>query len=134
MNISRIALLSAALFIAPFALASEPSVITKDLAKTTGFFTKAGNLVVAPFTSVATLAGKIADKSYLNAAISKITGISYFQNTVANKPESIQTIGKTIVIAAAAVALYKAYTMYNAQDIDNDDDIFGDDENYEINN
>lgn len=127
MNISRIALLSAvfcatSMFAsqAPDAAATQPSMITNAI-----------NLVKAPFICVMNsadgAAGWIADKSYLNMIIGKITGVSFLQNTPINNP---QLIGKSIVALAAVYVAYQAYQQLNQQNVDNDDDMIFVDEEY----
>jgi|SRR5579862_9340772 hypothetical protein len=124
MNISRIALFSA-VFCATSMFASEaPSAQP-------GMITNAVNFVSAPFIYVMNTAdgaaGWIADKSYLNAIIGKITGVSFLQNTPINNP---QLIGKSIVALTAMYVAYQAYQQLNQQNVDNDDDMIFVDEEY----
>ena len=167
MKISRIALLSAVLFVAPYSFTSEapqttdttitisttPSqqptttdtlkedaAILEQKAKdalaaaeakaqqkgaqlkddASSLITKLSGFVAVPFVAVSGLAGKIANKTLLTTAISKITNSKYLQNTRINNPE---LIGKMIVFTVAGVAAYKLYTMYTADSEDNDDEL-----------
>jgi hypothetical protein len=165
MKISRIALLSAVLFVAPYAFTSQtpstadttstnsttPQPTTTDIIKedaaileqkakdalTTGkekvqaegaqlktdassLAAKISGFVAVPFVAASGLAGKIADKTLLTSAISKITNSKYLQNTRVNNPA---LIGQLIVFTVAGAAAYKLYTMYNADSEDNDDEL-----------
>ena len=125
MKISRIALLSAVFcatsMFADDAVVTQPGIISQ----VTGF-------VTAPFMYAFnmgdSIAGTIANKSYLNYVIGQFTGISLLKDTCINKPE---TIGKSLVAVAAVYAAYKAYKALNEQNVDNDDDMIFVDEEYE---
>lgn len=130
MNMSRIALLST-VFCATSMFASEAPVITADAAQP-GIISQAAGLVTAPFKFVFNttddgLAGWIANKSYLNDIIGKITGVSLLKDTCINKPA---LIGKSLVALAAVYVAYKAYQNLNEQNVDNDDDMIFVDEDY----
>ncbi|HLJ31974.1 MAG TPA: hypothetical protein VKU36_06045 [Candidatus Babeliales bacterium] len=158
MKISRIALLSAVLFVAPYSFTSESSNTTdttstnsttpsqqapetlkdkisndvqnikdelsnvgdKAKADASSLAAKIGGFVAVPFVAASGLAGKIADKTLLTSAISKITNSKYLQNTRVNNPA---LIGQLIVFTVAGAAAYKLYTMYNADSEDNDDEL-----------
>src|SRR5579863_4819165 len=124
MNMSRIALLSA-VFCATSMFASEtpsaqPSMISNAI-----------NFVTAPFmyafNTADWAAGQIADKSYLNLLIGKITNTSLLQNTPVNNPA---LIGKSLVAVAAVYLAYQAYQQMNERNTDNDDDMIFVDEEY----
>ena len=114
MNISRIALLTV-LFSAPIFSMDAP-------ATQTSFLTTAKNatmtVVNAPFVGARDLADFIADKSYLNTLIGKVT--SY----------NPKVISRTLLAAATAALLYKAYTMYTAEEAaEANEDFFAEDTN-----
>ena len=132
MNISRIALLSA-LITAPYAIASETPIQTTETV-TPSTLAKLGGFIVAPFVFAGNksldTASWIADKTYLEALIAKITTTKHLNDTRLNNPK---VIGQVIVLAAATVAAYKAYQAYNAQDFDADEDdvlFYDEDESY----
>lgn len=129
MNISRIALLSV-FFSAPmFAVDTTAATTTAATTSTatTSYSTMAKNFVAAPFVfALATAPDFIADKSYLNTLIAKITTISCLKDTFVNNPEMI---GRAVVLGASAIAAYKLYTMYNADDaVDTEEDFFSEDD------
>jgi hypothetical protein len=125
MNMSRMALLSTVFCF---------TAISADEAATTqpGIISQATGFIAAPFkfvfnTTDEGLAGWIAEKSYLNAAIGQITGISFLKGSCVDKPA---LIGKSLVALAAIYGAYKAYQALNEQNVDNDDDMIFVDEEY----
>jgi hypothetical protein len=102
-----------------------------EVAAQAGIISKVTGLVTAPFcyamNTTETTANWIADKSYLNTVIGKITGFSFLKDSCIDKPA---LIGKWIVISAAVYAAYKAYQKLNEQSTDNDDDMIFVDEEY----
>lgn len=143
MNISRIALLSALISAPMFSMenatpkvkieeTTDKSTETTDKStkstedkstKTTedkNLLKKLGGFILLPFAfateTTGNVAAFIADKTFLNALIGKIT---------TKNPE---LIGKVVVLTAAATAaLYIAYNAYNAQDVDADEDMIFED-------
>jgi hypothetical protein len=122
MNISRVALLSV-LFTAPFAIASEAPVATP------GFISQVTNLAIAPFVFAKDYTLSATDFIAgwtVNPFLNKIANISYLQG--GSFAANTNNIGRVMVLAAAAVAAFKAYEAYNTQDVDADEDIFCDEE------
>ncbi len=130
MKISRIALLST-VFCATSMFASEAPVANAAAAQP-GIISQVTGFVTAPFVYVFNTADGaaswIADKSYLNTIIGKITGVSFLKGSCIDKPA---LIGKSLVAVAAVYAAYKAYQALNEQNVDNDDDMIFVDEEYE---
>ena len=126
---SRIALLSA-VFCATSMFASETPV-SADVITQPGIISQVTGFVTAPFefafNTGDSFVSWIADKSYLNTVIGKITGISLLKDSCIDKPA---TIGKSIVALTAAYVAYKAYQSFNEQNSDNDDDMIFIDEEY----
>jgi hypothetical protein len=127
MNISRIALLSAvfcatSIFASqgPDAAATQPGMVSNVINFVTYPF-------VCAFNTADWAADWIANKSYLNALIGKITNTSLLQNTRINNP---QLIGKSLVAVTAMYLAYQAYLQVNEQNSDNDDEIIFIDEEY----
>jgi hypothetical protein len=89
--------------------------------KADSYLAKITGLPVAAFGAIIATPNFIADKTYLNSLISKITGVKYLKGSFVDKPE---LIGQAIVIAAAAYAAYVAYNMINTEEIVDTDDFF----------
>ena len=124
MNISRIALLSA-VFCATSMFSSEaPSAQPSMVSNAINFVTKPFMYV---FNTADGVAAWIADKSYLNTIIGKVTGISCLKDTSINNP---QLIGKSLVAVTAMYLAYQAYLQMNECNTDNDDDMIFVDEEY----
>jgi hypothetical protein len=132
MNMSRIALLST-VFCATAMFANETPVTTVASSTTTqpGLISQVTGFVTAPFVYAFntgdSLASWVAEKSYLNTIIGKITGVSFLKDSCVDKPA---LIGKSLVAVGALYAAYKAYQALNEQNVDNDDDMIFVDEEY----
>lgn len=128
MNMSRIALLSA-VFCATSMFASETPVTAA--ATESGIISQVTGIVTAPFVYALNTADNtaswIADASYLNTIIGRITGVSFLKDSRVNNPA---LIGKSLVTVAALYAAYKMYQKFNDQNVDNDDDMIFVDEEY----
>jgi hypothetical protein len=126
MNMSRIALLSA-IFCATSMFADEAVIVVDQ----PNMISNAINFVTAPFVyafdTADGVASWIADKSYLNMLIGKITNTSLLQNTPVNNPA---LIGKSLVAITAMYLAYQAWQQLNEQNSDNDDDMIFVDEEY----
>jgi hypothetical protein len=127
MKISRIALLSA-VFCATSMFADDA---VANVATQPGIISQVTGFVTAPFVyafdTADGITNWIADKSYLNTIIGKITGVSFLKDTRINNPA---LIGQSLVAVAAVYAAYKAYQKLNEQNADNDDDMIFIDEEY----
>jgi hypothetical protein len=135
MNVSRIALLSA-VFCVTSLLRGDVAAVEVEISQSaqSGVIANVIAVVKTPFNWADAAAGWIANTTYLNALIGKITNLSPLQNTSINNPETVQTIGKSMVALTAAYLAYQAYQALNDQNNDNDDEmIFVDEEYVEVN-